>query len=161
MDGEATAPMIASVARAILSSSDSNQWSRIGRAAPVRISMARGPSAPSFRKRQPSRASASRLRGLSGQRLVGVTVQLQVADDLGSEQAVHVSGGRDLEPGPELLGDAGAADDVPPLEHQYRHPGPRKVRGGDEAVVAGPDDDDVVRSGHEVPSNVTSGALGY
>src|SRR6266576_1447996 len=54
MDGEAIAPMMASVASAIFSSSDSNQRSRIGPAAPVRISNAPGPSRPSLKKRQPS-----------------------------------------------------------------------------------------------------------
>src|SRR6184192_2436595 len=51
--GDAIAPMIASVARAIFSCSDSNQRSRIGRAAPVRISSAAGPSRPSCRNRHP------------------------------------------------------------------------------------------------------------
>ena len=98
-------------------------------------------------------------RGIAWQHLVAVAVQVQVADDLGPEQAVHVRGSRDLEPGPDFFGDAGAADDVPPLEDEHRHPGPRKVARGDEAVVSGPDDDDVVRNGHAVPSDVSRGPL--
>jgi hypothetical protein len=53
MDGEAIAPMIASVASVTLSCSDSNQRSRIGVAAPARISTAFWPSCPSFRKPSP------------------------------------------------------------------------------------------------------------
>ena len=47
MEGDAKAPMIASVARVTLSCSDSNQRSRIGRAAPVSNSSPSGISAPS------------------------------------------------------------------------------------------------------------------
>ncbi len=43
---EMNAPMIASVASVALSASDSNQRSRIGRAAPVSISTAAGRSSP-------------------------------------------------------------------------------------------------------------------
>ena len=72
MEGDAIAPMMASVASAILSSSDSNQRSRMGRAAPVRISIACGPVVPSLRKLHPSFASCARLRGRSAQGLGGV-----------------------------------------------------------------------------------------
>src|SRR5437899_2498562 len=44
MDGEATAPMIASVARTTLSSSDSNQRSSIDRAAPVGTELQEAPA---------------------------------------------------------------------------------------------------------------------
>src|SRR5437867_3158035 len=115
MDGEAIAPMMASVASAIFSSSDSNQRSRMGRAAPVRISSARGPSRPSRRKRQPRPAG-------------------------------HVGRGGHLEPRRRLLGDAGAAHQLAPLEHEHPPSRTGEVRRGDEPVVARADDDDVVRT---------------
>src|SRR6185437_7322954 len=65
MEGDATAPMIASVASVTLSCSLSNQRSSVGRAAPVRISMALTPSRPSLRNCQPSLPRASRSRGLA------------------------------------------------------------------------------------------------
>ena len=48
------APIMASVASVPLSCSDSNQRSRIGRAAPVRISTASLMAGPSWRKARPS-----------------------------------------------------------------------------------------------------------
>src|SRR5207249_1543196 len=111
MDGEATAPMIASVARTTLSSSDSNQRSSGDRAADELLVRAEQQVATAGEGREG--------RGIAWQHLVAVAVQVQVADDLGPEQAVHVGGGRDLEPGPDFFGDAGAADDVPPLEDKH------------------------------------------
>ena len=54
IDGAAIAPITASVASVTLSCSDSNQRSRIGRAAPVRISMASVICGPRFWKERPS-----------------------------------------------------------------------------------------------------------
>jgi hypothetical protein len=67
IEGLAMAPMIASVASVAFSSSDSNQRSRIGRAAPVRISTASPAAAPSRRNERPRVKSVrrSRRRGLS------------------------------------------------------------------------------------------------
>ena len=54
IDGAAKAPMIASVANVPLSSSDSNQRSRMVRAGPVRTSIASLSSVPSLRNELPS-----------------------------------------------------------------------------------------------------------
>src|SRR5690606_12563284 len=51
-------------------------------------------------------------------------------------------------PGHDLLGDDGATDDVAPLEDGHAIAGLRQVRGGDQAVVAGADDDDVGVAAH-------------
>ncbi len=76
IDGEAIAPMIASVASVTLSCSLSNQRSRIGVAAPVRISTAFCPSVPSLTNARPSFASWSRLPGRSDQGLGGVITRV-------------------------------------------------------------------------------------
>ena len=47
-------------------------------------------------------------------------------------------------PGPELLGDRGAADEMAPLEDQGLQAGLREIGAVDEAVVAAADDDRVV-----------------
>ena len=49
-----------------------------------------------------------------------------------------------LKPGIDLLGHRGAADQVPPLEHDHPLAGTRQVGRGDEAVVPAADDDGVV-----------------
>ena len=76
IEGDAIAPMIASVASVTLSCSLSNQRSRIGVAAPVRISTAFCPSVPSFTNASPSLASAARLPGLKDQGLGGVMISV-------------------------------------------------------------------------------------
>ncbi len=63
VDGDAVAPMTASVASVALSRSDSNQRSRTTRAGAVRISAASPAVAPRRRQRQPIRNSAHRSRG--------------------------------------------------------------------------------------------------
>src|SRR2546422_4524551 len=72
MEGVANAPMMASVEIVVLTSSDSNQRSRMGLAAPVRISMAFWPSAPSLRKFQAVLASRIKLPGASDHGVAGV-----------------------------------------------------------------------------------------
>jgi hypothetical protein len=71
-------------------------------------------------------------------------VEAHVAPDRAAQHAQHVGAAGAVEAGGELLGDAGAADDVAPLEHQRAHPRSRQVEGGDEAVVATADDDRAV-----------------
>ena len=65
IEGVANAPMMASVEIVVFTSSESNQRSRIGLAAPVRISVACLASAPSLRKLHASLASRMRLPGAS------------------------------------------------------------------------------------------------
>ena len=74
--------------------------------------------------------------------------QLKFGDDLGTQQAGDEGARRPLGAGDQLLGDAGAAHEVARLEHQHRLACAGQVVGGDEAVVAGADDDGVVVSGH-------------
>src|SRR6266849_4322090 len=49
--------------------------------------------------------------------------ELQVADDLGTQQAVDIGSRGHLEAGPQLLGDAGTAHHVAALEHEKLWPG--------------------------------------
>ena len=48
-------------------------------------------------------------------------------------------------PGPQLLGDRGAADEVAALEDEHLQAGLGEVGAVDQAVVAAADDDRVVR----------------
>ena len=79
--------------------------------------------------------------------LEAVWREVQIADDRRAEEAVDVGGGRDLEAGQDLLGDARAADDVAPLEHEHAQPGAGEVARGHEPVVPGTDHDGVVTRG--------------
>ena len=74
-------------------------------------------------------------------------VEAHVAPHGAAQHAEHVGAAGGMEAGGELLGDAGAADDVTALEHQRAHPRPRQVEGGDEPVVAAADDDRAVPFG--------------
>ena len=74
--------------------------------------------------------------------------QLEVADDLGPQEADDVARDREPEARDDLLGDGRAAEDVAPLEDQRLEPGARKVRGGDEPVVPAADDHRVVALRH-------------
>src|SRR5205823_4543244 len=75
--------------------------------------------------------------------------QPQVADDFLAEQAVDVGRRGDLEAGEDFLGHARAADDGPAFEDEHPPAGAGQVAGGDQAVVAGADDDRVVGGCHE------------
>ena len=70
--------------------------------------------------------------------------QIELADDLGPQQRDDVRADGELEAGEHLLGDRGAAEHVPPLEHEHLPPGAREIGRVDEAVVAAADDDRVV-----------------
>ena len=72
-----------------------------------------------------------------------VAVKLEVADDLGVEKRDGVGGDRIAEAGMECLGRRRAADLRAPLEHRDLEAGHGEIGGGDKAVVAGADDDDV------------------
>ena len=73
--------------------------------------------------------------------------QVQLADDLGPEQADDVREDREAEAREDLLGHRGAAEDVALLEDERLEAGPREVRRADQAVVAAADDDRVVALG--------------
>ena len=70
--------------------------------------------------------------------------QVELADDVGPEQADDVGADREGEARVELLAHRRAAQDVAPLEHEHLAPGPGQVGGAGEAVVAAADDDRVV-----------------
>jgi hypothetical protein len=74
--------------------------------------------------------------------------QLELADDLGLEQAHDVGCGGNAVAGPDLLGHAGAAQHAAALEDDRPEPGPGEVGGADEPVVPRADDDRVVALGH-------------
>ena len=73
--------------------------------------------------------------------------QLEVADDLGPQQADDVAEDREPEAREDLLGDRRAAEDVALLEDERLQPGAGEVGGADQAVVAAADDDRVVGLG--------------
>ena len=81
---------------------------------------------------------------LERQDLEPVPRQVEVADDLGPQQAHDVGEHRELEAREDLLGHRGAADQRAPLEHQRLAARARQVGRGDQAVVAAADDDRVV-----------------
>ena len=66
-------------------------------------------------------------------RVLGVDVQtvaaeLEIVDDGALEHVADVGARRRADAGPQLLGDAGAADELAPLEHQHVQAGPRDNR---------------------------------
>ncbi len=67
--------------------------------------------------------------------------QLQVADDLGPQQAHHVGELAEAVAREDFLGDGCAAHDLTAFEDDHFLAGAREVRGRDHAVVAGADDD--------------------
>jgi hypothetical protein len=77
-----------------------------------------------------------------------VAWQVELADDLGPQQRNDVAEDREPKAREELLGDRRTAEDMPLLEHDCPHPGPRQVRGADEPVMATADHDRVVALGH-------------
>jgi MFS transporter len=77
-------------------------------------------------------------------RLVAVLAQAQVGDDLRLEHRDDVRRARDAIAGPELLGDARAAEHVAALEHADVEPRAGQVGGRGERVVAPADDDGTV-----------------
>ena len=61
---------------------------------------------------------------------VAVALQVEVRDDLGLQHRDHVGGARDAGAGPDLLGHAGAAEDLAALEVDHPQPGPGEVGAG-------------------------------
>jgi hypothetical protein len=79
--------------------------------------------------------------GIAGHHAQPVGGERQLVDHLGSQHARDVGRRGGAAAGVDLLGDAAAAHDLAPLEHQRAQAGAGEVRGGGEAVVAGADDD--------------------
>ena len=72
--------------------------------------------------------------------------QLQLVDDVGTQQAEGVRERGEVEAGDQLLGDGCATDDVTPLDDQRAQARLGEVRAVDQPVVAAADDDRVVRA---------------
>ena len=81
---------------------------------------------------------------LVGEDLQAVLRQLEVAHDLGAQQRRDVGAVRVGEARVERARDRGAADPVVLLDDERLQAGLGEIAGGDEAVVAGADDDGVV-----------------
>ena len=91
-----------------------------------------------------------------GHDLQSVARQLQVAEDLRSQQAANVRAVRVDPPFLNLTADRCTADPRVTLEHQHLEPGAREVGGVRQAVVAGADDDCIVgrhAAGAFIPRN--------
>ncbi len=86
--------------------------------------------------------------GVERNRVVAEPGQLEVGDDLRLEHRDDVRGARDALPGPQLLGHAGAAEDLARLEHAGAQAGALQVGGRGERVVAASYHDDVIRPTH-------------
>src|SRR5262249_36265531 len=81
--------------------------------------------------------------------------EAQVTDDFRTEQAVDISGRRNLEAGKCLLGDTGAADEVTAFEDQDFATCPGQVSCRHQTVMTAPNDDRVVVCCHaKVPSGL-------
>ncbi len=87
-------------------------------------------------------------RWTARQQLEAKAMQLELLDDLRTQQAVDVGGGRHLVAGPDLFSHACAADELTSLEHAYGFPCAREIRCTDERVVAPADQNDVVALRH-------------
>ncbi len=96
---------------------------------------------------------------LVGDDLQSVFRQLQRAHDLRPQQTAHVGAIRVGEILVQSAAHRRAADVGLALEHQYLEPGARQIAGGNQAVVAGPDDDGipVLRGAHR--SGAQAGTL--
>ena len=106
-----------------------------------------GPSRVLVQEQGPAAAARDEQERVARGHPEAVLREPQVADDLGAHHAGDVGGGRGAEAGGDLLGDAGAADEVAPLEHAHFQPGARQEARGHQAVVPAADDDGVA-GGH-------------
>jgi hypothetical protein len=69
--------------------------------------------------------------------------QVEVAHDLGAQQTADVGAGRIEEVRMALLRNRRAADRQPAFQHRHLQPRPGKIGRRGQAVVSGPDHDDV------------------
>src|SRR6266581_5729597 len=84
--------------------------------------------------------------------------ELEVFDDLRPKESRYIGRGADLESRRDFVRDARAADSIRPLHDEDAEPCLRKVVRGDQAVVAGADDNDV-RGNHELAAEKCSGRM--
>ena len=85
-------------------------------------------------------------RGLDD--LKTVLEQFQIQHDLGLQQGEIVGGDRGAEARPDLLGGAGAADDVTALDDADLQPLFGEIGAADQAVMPGAHDDGVIVGNH-------------
>ena len=83
------------------------------------------------------------VRQLAVNDLQAVTMEFQVGDDFGIEQADGVTRDRVPEAGMKLLRHGGATGHVPSLEDGDLQAGAREVKGADQTVVARANHDDI------------------
>jgi hypothetical protein len=101
----------------------------------LRLAVAQRNRLPVGRDRRPARVAHADAVAVAG--------ELEVGDDAGVQQADHVGAARHAVARPQLLGDAGAAEDVAALEHAHAPAREGEVRGGGQPVVSAADDDGV------------------
>ncbi len=89
------------------------------------------------------------------QDLETVTREVELADDLRSQQRHHVRADGVLEAGEDLLGHRRPAEHVPPLDHEHLAARLRQIGRVDEPVVAAADHDHVV-VGHKIQRGCAS-----
>ena len=88
-----------------------------------------------------------RERAVERQNLEAVPAELQLLDDLGTQERHDVRAHRELEAVEHFLGHGGAAQHVTAFEDQDLAARPRQVGGGRQPVVAAADDDRVIAHG--------------
>src|SRR5579862_9734391 len=86
---------------------------------------------------------------------------MQVANHFGAQHAGDVRSGRGAAAGRDFLGHAATANDLAALKDESGISGARKIRGRRQAVVAGANNDRVVRrvvgTGHSLIIGLTGG----
>ena len=85
-----------------------------------------------------------RERAVERQNLQPVARQIQIADDFRPQQRDDVGADREFEPGKHLLGHRGAAEHVPPLEHEDLAPRSGEIGSRGQPVMPAADDNGVV-----------------
>ena len=112
------------------------------------------------------RAFGQRREGaVERQDLEAVARQVELADDLGPQEADDVRGDRESIARHDLLGHGGAAEHVPALQDEHAPAGPREIGGTGQPVVAAADDDRVpgfsraAHAGRSVPDGLRARGL--
>jgi hypothetical protein len=86
---------------------------------------------------------------------VAIFNEVEIADDLRLERMHDRRAGRRHISGKDLFASGRATDDIPPIEHKDLEPSSREVRGRNEAVMTGANDDGIVGIALYRPSPVT------
>ena len=121
--------------------------------------VARREAADRFHRRAPGSSpsssdvpSGSRFSdGPAGETRMPRSTSLRSRHTCGPQHRQHVGAGGRAKAGRELLGDAGAARRRAGVRARAAEAGPGQVEGGDQAVVAAADDDDVLCVGRSSP----------